>query len=312
MKGYRCPVCKKPLTRVEYEKALKIHTAREELFRQREEKLRSRYEVTLQEIRRKEREKAKHQTTGMQATIKKLKEQLRQREKGSTPQTEGLEFEEKLAARLKREFPEDEIQHKGKGGDVIHLVKFARKPAGTIVYECKRTPRIERAHIQQARVAQQSRQADVAVLDTTGQKRRFGGFDHMNGVWIVSPLGVIALASLLRQHLIEMLRAGIGKEQRARIAHQLVKYLTGPQFKNPIEEIVHLGAELQEMVKAEAKDHLHIWKRRLTHYQRIRWNNTQIQQNIQLVLNGKEPKMLAPPKAAPLQLPAPAGQVTIA
>jgi len=42
MRTYRCPVCKKPLTKEEYEKALRIHRAREEHLSHLEEDLRKR------------------------------------------------------------------------------------------------------------------------------------------------------------------------------------------------------------------------------------------------------------------------------
>jgi hypothetical protein len=106
------------------------------------------------------------------------------------------------------------------------------------------------------------------------------------------PLGAILLASLLRGHLIEMLRAEITKEKRSIIAQQLVKYITSPQFKNPIEEVVHLTSQLQDMIKEEVREHFLIWKKRWDYYQTILWNGSQIQENLRLVLHGKEPKVI--------------------
>ena len=310
MKTYSCPVCGKSLTKIEYEKALKIHEAREIHLRHRENELKKKerelprkIEEARIEAQRKEKTRAERLMSGWKNKVKTLEERINQLEKGSTPQTEGLEFEDKLTTRLKQEFPEDDIQHKGKGGDVLHIVKFEKKPAGVIIYECKRTPRIQNQHINQAHLAKQSREADFAVLVTTGQKRDFSGLAQIRGVLIVSPLGAIPLASLLRRHLIEMLRAEITKEKRSIIAQQLVKYITGPQFKNPIEEVVHLASQLQDMIKEEAKENFLIWKKRWDYYQTIHWDSSQIQENLQLVLHGKEPKAIAHPEVPPLQLP---------
>jgi hypothetical protein len=310
MKTYRCPVCGKSLTKTEYEKALKIHEAREIHLRHHENELKKKERELPQKIeearieaQRKEKTRAERLMSGWKNKVKTLEERINQIEKGSTPQTEGLEFEDKLTTRLKQEFPEDDIQHKGKGGDVLHIVKFDKKPAGVIIYECKRTPRIQSQHINQAHLAKQSREADFAVLVTTGQKKDFSGLAQMRGVLIVSPLGAIPLASLLRRHLIEMLRAEITKEKRSIIAQQLVKYITGPQFKNPIEEVVHLTSQLQDMIKEEAKEHFLIWKKRWDYYQTIHWDSSQIQENLRLVLHGKEPKAIAHPEVPPLQLP---------
>ncbi|MGH9878582.1 MAG: hypothetical protein ACREBU_12185 [Nitrososphaera sp.] len=317
MKTYRCPVCKKPLTKKEYEDALGILGEREKHLKHEKKALKRQLREARSKMQKAKREgkdegiKSERARTqrllkGKEREIGRLKERLAQIKKGTTPQTEGLEFEDKLATRLKREFPQDMIQHKGKGGDVLHIVNFEKKPAGVIIYECKRTPGIKLKHIEQAHRAKQSREADFAVLVTTGHKKGFSGLAQMNGVLVVSPLGTIHLAALLRGHLIEMLRAKINKGKRAVIAHELMKYITSPQFRNPIEEVVHLTSELQDMIKDEANKHYKIWKKRWNYYQTIHWDTSQIRQNLQLVLHGEEPKPLEHQKVPPLQLPEPA------
>jgi len=317
MPKYRCPVCNKPLTKKEYEQALGILGERERHLREEKSELEKKVRAANAKARKakkegtqegvvKERKRTQRLLQGRDKQIQTLKERIDQLKKGSTPQTEGLEFEDKLAVRLRKEFPQDDIQHKGRAGDVLHIVMFDKKPAGTIIYECKRTPRILKQHVQQARLARKSREADFAVLVTTGEKKGYSGLAQMDGVLVVSPLGAIPLASLLRIHLIEMLRAKIAKEERAVIARRLMQYIASPQFKNPIEEVVQLTSELQEMVKKEAKDHFRTWKKRWNHYQTICWDSSLVQENIQLVLHGKQPKAITHPKRAPIELPAPA------
>ncbi|GIW39493.1 MAG: hypothetical protein KatS3mg076_0070 [Candidatus Binatia bacterium] len=315
MPTYKCPVCGKPLTKAEYERALKIHQAREKHLREQEERLKERERELLRRIQaarreaqEKERKRAERLMAGWKTKVKTLEERIRQLEKGTTPQTEGLEFEETLAQRLAREFRHDSIERKGKNGDVLHFVRFENTTAGIIIYECKRTPKILAQHVRQAYKAKQLRQADFAVLVTTGQKKGFSGLAQMNGVLVVSPLGAIPLASLLREHLIEMTRARITKEKRAAIAQRLMEYITSPQFKNPIEEVIQATSELQEMIQEEARQHVRIWQKRWDNYQKIRWDSTHIRDNLQLVIHGKEPRPIGAPKAPPLQLPAPASR----
>ncbi|MDR7523460.1 MAG: DUF2130 domain-containing protein [Armatimonadota bacterium] len=260
--------------------------------------------TALREGKEEERKRTRRLLAGKDKEIQALKERIEQLQKGSTPQTEGLEFEEKLAARLKREFPEDDVRHKGRGGDVLHSVRSNGTEAGTIIYECKRTPTIQSKHVKQAYQAKQSREADFAVLVTTGQKRGFGGLAQQNGVLVVSPLGVVPLASLLRLHLIEMLKAKITRERRALIARRLLEHITSPQFKNPIEQIVRSATELQEVLKEEVRGHISVWKKRWHHYQVIGWDSAQVQRNLHLVLQGKVPKPIASPSVEPLPLPA--------
>jgi len=312
MKTYRCPVCGKVLSKKEYEAALGILGERERHLQHEKEELQKRLRQSKAKERRayeegvrKERARAQRLMAGKDKQIQILKERVEQLQKGSTPQTEGLEFEEKLAARLRREFRDDLIEHKGRGGDVLHQVRVDGQVAGLIVYECKRTRRIEATHVRQANAAKQSRQADFAVLVHTGARRGFSGLAELNGVLVVSPLGAVPLAALLRAHIIEMLRARVTRQKRAKIALALMDYITSPQFKNPIEEVVHLAAELQAMIQEEARDHFRVWKKRWDRYQTIHWDSTQVQKNLQLVLHGRSPKVIAHPKVRQLQLPPP-------
>lgn len=309
-KTYRCPVCRKVLTETEYERALGILGEREKHLQHQKATLQKRLQdARLKEKRARaegvkaERARTQRLLAGKEKQIQALKERMKQLKRGSTPQTEGLEFEDKLAARLRREFPTDEVLHKGKGGDVLHHVRLDGKLAGTIIYECKRTPRIQTQHVRQAHRAKQSREADFAVLVTTGTKRGFSGLAQISNVLVVSPLGVLALAALLRNHIIEMMRARIAKEKRARIADELVRYITSPQFRNPIEEVVQLTSELQDMIRSEAKQHFKVWKQRWDHYQTIQWDTTQVQNNVRLVLHGKRPQALTAPRVTRLLLP---------
>lgn len=312
-KPYRCPVCGKLLTKAEFERALEIHKARESHLKEqeralgrRERRLEREKKAAAKDAQAKERRRAERLMAGQRSKIRKLEERIGQLERGKTPQSEGLEFEEKLALRLQKEFPEDDVQPKGKGGDILHLVYSGRNHAGTIIYECKRTPRIKAEHVRQAYLAKQSRQADFAVLVTTGSKKGFGGLMEMDGVLVVSPFGVIPLVALLRKNVVEMMRANITRNKRAKIAQQLLKYMTSPQMKNPIEEVIQNAAELQQMVNQEYHDHVEIWKKRLMRYQKIHWDTSQLQGNIQRILHGKEPKMSPPPMTPPL-LPASTG-----
>ncbi len=75
--------------------------------------------------------------------------------------------------------------------------------------------------------------------------------------------------------------------QRAAIAQQLMKFVTSPQFRNRIEEIVQASSDLQTMVQDEARAHYKLWKKRLqlykTIYKTIEWDGSMIPENL---LNG--------------------------
>lgn len=312
MTTYRCPVCGKSLTKKEYEKSLGILKAREQHLHFEAAKFQKKLQESEQKRKAAKQEgvqlglqRNRRVLQGKDRYIEKLKDAIRQLKRGTTPQTEGLEFEDKLAHRLKREFPQDDIVQTRKGGDVLQIVAYAGKPVGRIVFECKRTAHLSGQHVRQAARAKQSRVADFAVVVTTGTRKGFGGLAEVRGVLIVAPLGVVPLAQLLREHLIEMARRGVEQKKRRAIAQSLLKYITSPQFRNPIEGVARASAELRELLAEEVKGHYRVWQKRGEYYQRINWDASQIRSNIGLVLEGKQPKTVLQAKVQPLHLPEP-------
>jgi len=307
---YRCPVCNKPLTKREFERAFKIHEGQRQHLEAQERALEAKKQQFENEkkqikkaVRESERARTQRMVRGYKADVAKWKERARLLERGQTPQEYGPEFEVKLFKRLKDEFPSDDIQHKGKGGDVLHIVMEGGKAAGIIVYECKWTPRIHQSHVRQAAQAKMTRRAQFAVLVTCGTKRGFTGFTEMAGVLVVAPAGVLAVVGLLRNHLTEMARAGIEKKRRTKIAHQLLKFIKSAEFKNPIEEIVRTSESLREGIMEEFRWHKNDWERRWGAYGKIRWDGFAIQENLRNVLHGGTPKPLTQPREK-LALPA--------
>jgi hypothetical protein len=241
------------------------------------------------------------------STIKKLKEKNRQLQQGTTPQEIGLADETVLVRRLQREFPDDHIQHAGKGGDVLHFVKLNRESAGCIVYECKHTDRISTDHVQQTALAKKTRQADYGILVTTGTRKRFSGLDQDSGVFIVAQAGVVTLARICRESLVAMAKQRLDAAAKAAAAKLLMDYVTSPTCKTPLEEAIsHTERAHRNLVK-EIKQHIGDWKERHEVYQTIHYDVSHIQRNIALVLNGEEPLKLEKPKFEPLALPAAKG-----
>jgi hypothetical protein len=304
---FKCPVCKKPLTQKEYQRALHIV----ELQSKDLKKIQSKLKLTQAEAKRSlgvgirlGRERAKRLFKGKEKTIEILRQRVKQLQQDKTPQSEGFRFEKTFANDLRKLFgSEDEIIPKGKEGDILQIVKVGKEEAGKIIYELKKTPDIKEDFIQQTHEAKREQGADFAVLVTSGKKKGFDGLSESQGIFIVAPTGALALAALLRMHLIEMLRSKLSKEQRANVARMLVKYINSPMFRNPIMEVVKSSSDLQNLIKSEAKAHLKIWQKRWTYYKTISWNVNEVRRNLEMIRWGKEPKEVGPLVEEPLKLP---------
>jgi hypothetical protein len=149
-KNYRCPVCKKTLTKKEFDRALHIHEAQQGRLQEWEQRLRTqerempkKLKAAKEEGRSSEKGKTARMVRGYKEKMKRMQERMKQLEQGTTPQSQGLADEVKLTKRLAEEFGGDDVQRKGHGGDVLHVVKDNGQVAGIIIYECKNTPTIK-------------------------------------------------------------------------------------------------------------------------------------------------------------------------
>src|SRR4051794_23209595 len=102
MKSYRCPVCKKSLTKHEYESALGVLGARQKHLEKHFEQEKRRWQQQVRVAReaqsraknegiRFERSRSQRLMAGQNKRIRTLQERITQLEKGRTPQTDGLE-----------------------------------------------------------------------------------------------------------------------------------------------------------------------------------------------------------------------------
>lgn len=96
---YKCPVCKKPLTKKEFERALKIHEAQaqhlEHEKREFAEKVR-RFDAEKKRIKKEahesERARSKRLLAGKDKQLQVMRDRIKQLQRGKTPQEEGPEF----------------------------------------------------------------------------------------------------------------------------------------------------------------------------------------------------------------------------
>src|SRR6266404_2184964 len=117
MKTYECPVCGSELSEEHYQHALGIVDAQKKAIEaeraaitKERERLKSRVAEAKALAQRKALERTQRLVQGKEKIIQNLKETVRQLRRGTTPQTEGLEFEDILTARLGKEFPADVVE----------------------------------------------------------------------------------------------------------------------------------------------------------------------------------------------------------
>jgi hypothetical protein len=223
-----------------------------------------------------------------QNRIKELEEQIK---KQTTPQIEGLLYEEELIRELKKHFPADIFDHAGKKGDVIHhILDKDGVEIGKIVYECKRVKKYDKKYIAQAFEAKQIRKADFAILVTTVMKPNTQGFFAERGILIVHPAGVVSLVSILRDQVVKIAQMKLGQQERDAAIKQTLKYLQSPEFTNSIEAITEEAINSYRELNNEVKKHLESWRRRYLSYVKIYDEAIKIKDTTATALSGGDAK----------------------
>lgn len=208
--------------------------------------------------------------------IKILEEQLK---KGTTPQMEGLDFEKELVKELKNKFPDDDVQHKGKGGDILHYVYLGSKKLGLIVYECKKTQKFQKSYIKQIKNDVAGRNATYGILVTMVSEKDKPDFWTENGIFIIHPYGAVYLAETLREWIIKLNSLKLDKKELNERAKKLLDYVKSDKFKNCVQDNVHRVRELNELLEKEMSAHKRIWDDRQKHYSKIHNNSESIEKD---------------------------------
>jgi len=326
--NYTCPLCGSRLTEDHFHKVIKLRDRQERVQRGDLDKLRKHVAIATaaaaaakrkeqaarakaktevhaakKEAAQAERRKSAIRDKRLIARIKKLEEEKTMLQKHTSPQEIGLADESVLVRVLRKEFPDDRVEHTGKGGDVLQYVELDGETSGCIVYECKHTDRIASAHIVQTALAKKTRNADYGILVTTGLRKRFAGLDQESGIFIVAQSGVLTLAGICRDSLIAMSKARLDATAKAESAKRLMDYITSPVCKTPLEEAISHTERAHKNLVKEIRQHLGDWRGRHELYQTIHYDVSHVRKNIARVIDGSKPISLEKPKFEPLAIP---------
>jgi|SRR3989344_141040 len=208
--------------------------------------------------------------------VKELKEQLK---KGTTSQTEGINFEIELVKELRNKFPRDKIEHHGKGGDIHHYVVCEGKEIALIVYECKKTQKFSKGYITQIKNDVIKNNANYGVLVTFACDKKQSQFWVEKDILIVHPFGAPYIAEVLRKSLIQLYSLRLsGKELNER-AKKLLEYIKSNKFRNSVKDNILRARELYELLNREMEYHKTNWEKRHEHYNAIANQSKQIDED---------------------------------
>lgn len=216
-----------------------------------------------------------------ESEVKKLREEIK---KGTTPQLEGIDLEHELVKELKQKFPNDRIEHHGKGGDILHYISSEGKEIALIVYECKKTKAHSKSHVDQIKNDVISHKANYGILVTSASIKNKSGFWTERGILIVHPWGAPYLADILRRSLIQLYSLKLSDKELDERAKKLLGYIKSNKFKNSIKDNINRTKELNDILKREIEYHKTCWEQRNNHYGAIAKQSKEIENESETIV----------------------------
>lgn len=325
---YKCPLCESLLTRerwikitgqwveIEKEKANikklleKSKKAQEDLEKKHQvevRKMAKQAEETgmLKGIKKEKSEREKmskliqNQTRAMQISNKRIQELEKQLREGKTPQTAGFDYEKEVAKMLSENFPEDEIKPTGKMGDNVHFIKSNNEIIGSILYECKKTSIYSNSFIAEIKRHQETAGCTYSVVVTHAIKKGKSKFFIEDEVVVIDPLGLLDVAFLLRNTIIEMHKLKLTKDQVNEKSREILKYMQAGVFKNRMVLAIQKAEEAYNLLIKEMRDHKKNWEDRYQIYATIHANIQMVRAEIGQIITGDR-NLLAEVKKLPI------------
>jgi len=207
----------------------------------------------------------------------KANEDLKRKLEQGSQQLQGEVLELEIEELLASAFPFDGIEpvRKGaRGADVIQTVRLrSGTVCGRIVWETKRAENWSNAWVAKLKDDQQAAGGELAVLVSTAFPAGVTELMAVHeGVWLVRPDLVRALAEALRTVLVESQRqkaisAGKGESMEA-----LYNYITSAQFAQKVRAVVDAYEQMRDDLEKEKSAMQRLWKKREGQLERITSN----------------------------------------
>jgi hypothetical protein len=208
-----------------------------------------------------EREKVRHEAESAKLQGK-LDDLSRKLEKQSGEQL-GAEAELDLFTELRHAFPADRFERVGrgvKGADIVHQVMDGTKVAGRIVYESKNTSNWQNGFIAQAKKYQTQYETPHVMVVTRVFPLKLKGLCVLNGIPVVEKRVVVALATVIREGIIDIARLRLSGKFRDEKSQELFEYIVGAKFCTRFREIAEGVASLREQQQKERTWHENAWQ----------------------------------------------------
>jgi hypothetical protein len=175
---------------------------------------------------------------------------------------EGAEVD--LFEALKENFPEDDITRIAKGApgaDVRHIVKLHGKECGTIIYDSKNHNQFRTEHVAKLKADQLAERAEHAILSTHKFPQGTRQIHILDGILLANPARVVSIATLIRQHLLQVHTLRLSSIEREIKTVALYDFITSERCVQLLARVDASADELLEQQAKEVRWHQNHWRK---------------------------------------------------
>ena len=173
---------------------------------------------------------------------------------------EGAEIQ--LFDALREEFPDDNIQRVKKGlsgADILHTVRCNGRSCGKIIYDSKNRAAWRDEYVSKLSRDQTAAKADHAILSTFKFPAGASQLLERNGVIVVNPARAVAVAQILRSHMVYVDTLRLSKTERTKKMAALYDFITSERCRHLLAKIDSEADSLLNLQEAEIKAHQKQW-----------------------------------------------------
>ena len=236
-----------------------------------EQTLGEKFEQELESLRLKQKE-----LENQRDDAKQVADELRRRMEQGSQQAQGEALELTLEAELAFRFPTDRVEpiaNGAHGADILHSIIMADgRNCGSITWETKNAQSWNSKWLEKLRTDVISSKSEFGVLVSTALPEGVKYFDQQDGMYVCSLSVWFAVATMLRQQIINLAFARASAEGRDQKMNVVYRYLTGPEFRERVNAIIQTFIGMQDQLNKEKRALMKHWSRR--------------EKQIQTVLNG--------------------------
>jgi hypothetical protein len=165
---------------------------------------------------------------------------------------------------LKSEFKDDKIERIPKGtpgADIRHVVMLHGQNCGTILYDSKNHMQWRTEHVAKLKKDQLAEKAEHAILSTHKFPQGTRQIHNEDGILLANPARVVSVATIVRQHLVQLHTLRLSKIERDSKTAALYEFIISDRCTQLLGRIDERASSLLEQQEKEIRWHQNSWRR---------------------------------------------------